>query len=67
MSNKKRKNAILALSIAAVAATTTTVVYFYFRNVLKYMVVKNKVDVQETLLQFHIQQLILKINEKMMD
>lgn len=44
MSNKKRKNAILALSIAAVAATTTTVVYFYFRNVLKYMVVKNKVD-----------------------
>lgn len=44
MSNKKRKNAILALSIAAVAATTMTVVYFYFRNVLKYMVVKNKVD-----------------------
>lgn len=44
MSNKKKKNAILALSIAAVAATTTTVVYFYFRNVLKYMVVKNKVD-----------------------
>ena len=44
MSNKKRKNAILALSIAAVTATTTTVVYFYFRNVLKYMVVKNKVD-----------------------
>ena len=44
MSNKKRKNAILALSIAAVAATTTTVVYFYFRNVLKYMVVKNEVD-----------------------
>ena len=44
MSNKKRKNAILALSIAAIAATTTTVVYFYFRNVLKYMVVKNKVD-----------------------
>ena len=44
MLNKKRKNAILALSIAAVAATTTTVVYFYFRNVLKYMVVKNKVD-----------------------
>ena len=67
MSNKKRKNAILALSIAAVAATTTTVVYFYFRNVLKYMVVKNKVDGQETLLQFRIQQLILKINEKMMD
>ena len=67
MSNKKRKNAILALSIAAVAATTTTVVYFYFRNVLKYMVVKNKVDGSGTLLQFHIQQLILKINEKMMD
>lgn len=32
MSNKKRKNAILALSIAAVAATTTTVVYLLLQK-----------------------------------